>query len=168
MIKNKIKYLRAFLIVLSSFLLWNCSGTKEVKKEAEDKYVEVKEAIQEMNVEVDSIFAWVNLMLGGPKKFHITGEVTVLPSGKYEAKSLTLKRIDIFQNNVLHYMIKPTIQNPENESKESKTFLFSTIRGLGLNPGFSYDKKIDALFIFDENGETFQYLVKDLKINKAY
>ncbi|NOX19142.1 MAG: hypothetical protein GXO87_12785 [Chlorobi bacterium] len=159
---------RLAFFFLATALFWSCAGKKEVQKEAEDKYVEVKEAIQEMNVEVDSIYAWVNLMPGGPKKFNITGKVIVLPSGDYDANKLTLKRIDIFQRDVLHYMIKPTVQNPDKENNDGKVFLFSTIRGVGLNPGFNYDKKIDALFIFEQNGETFRYLVKDLKMEKAY
>ena len=65
--KNKRKHILIFLTVGSVLFLWNCSGSKEVKKDAEEKYVEVKEAIQEMNVRVDSIYAWVNLMPGGPK-----------------------------------------------------------------------------------------------------
>ncbi len=165
--KNKRKHILIFLTVGSVLFLWNCSGSKEVKKDAEEKYVEVKEAIQEMNVRVDSIYAWVNLMPGGPKKFNITGKVTVLPSENYNPAELTLKRIDIFQKDVLHYMIKPTVQNPE-DADENKIFLFSTIRGIGLNPGFNYNKKIDALLIFERNGETFRYLIKDLKMEKAY
>jgi hypothetical protein len=164
----KLKIKIATLFLFAALMFWNCGGKKEVQKEAEDKYVEVKEAVQEMNVRIDSIYAWVNLMPGGPKKFNITGKVTVLPSDKYDAQKLTLKRIDIFQKDVLHYMIKPTVQNPESDNKEDKVFLFSTIRGVGLNPGFNYEKKIDALLIFEEDGETFRYLVKDLKMDKAY
>jgi len=167
------KNIRYSILFIASFVLfWQCSSSEKTEKEEEKEKQEtviVKEPTTDINLELNKLYAWVNLMPGDQPKFHITGDIIILNEKKVTSADTKLVQVKIFQNNLLHYLIKPTVRdNEEMGAVDGTAILFSTIRGLGLNPGFNYEKTIDVVLIFEEGDNSYTYPISDVQIDKAY
>lgn len=147
-----------------------CTSENESTKRVEKTDTE-SDGSQELIIEFDKVYSWVNLMPGPDAKpsFHITGEIKLFESGAYNLSELQLAQINIYQNNETVFSFKPDVRLKENLSAEKvKLLVFSTITGLFVKNNLNYEKPVDAKFIFKHNSELFSYTVNDIKIEKAY
>lgn len=161
------------MLPIAFSILFSCSSSEKTEKKTVDEKKKETEVVNEpttdINLELNKLYAWVNLMPGEQPKFHITGDVVILNEKNVISSETKLVRVKVFQNKNLHYIIKPTVRmNDEIKSESGNAILFSTIRGLSLNPGFNYEKPINLVLIFEENEKTYSYPVNDVKIDKAY
>ena len=156
----------SIVILLSA----GCSSDETVKKNVDE--IENGEIVsEELNVEFSGVYCWINLM-PGPKaepRFNITGEIKLFESPEYSLDSIILSAINIYQNSKLIYSIDPVIRIDDNLSTDQMKFIiFSTIKGMLIDVNLDSETVVDASFIFEQDNEKYSYLVKDIKIDKAY
>jgi len=122
-------------------------------------------------VSVDKFYCWINLM-PGPEQvpgLNISGSLSMPLSEKYDIEEIKLNLIKIYQNGHPYFILKPLIRdNKRIKSEYNKEFIFSTVAGSKLVPGFNSDESITVEFIFDNDGETITYKIYDQLIEKAY
>jgi len=161
--KNYLTQLIIFLIII---LIIGCSQT--VKREAVNENEYEKIFHQGVNLEINKIYSWVNLMPGNSPRFHITGELNLLSSYKYEYESLKLKKIIVNQERQFIYSISPKIIQEELENQNKNSITFSTIKGLLMNEDLNIEKPIDIVLVFDDGEDEYLYSLENIKINKVY
>ena len=72
-----------YLIIIVLLFLYSCSSERTLKDG--DGSTELDELlIQDLNLNVNKIYSWVNLMPGSDSRFHITGNIDLFGSIKYE------------------------------------------------------------------------------------
>ncbi|NOG98751.1 MAG: hypothetical protein HND52_12395 [Ignavibacteriae bacterium] len=167
----KIKNFAAAIITMMFILfLFNCGGSEEtVKKEEVKTVIDEEIIVPDLKVNIHEMYCWVDLMPGGPNRFQISGNLNVSDSYKYDLKFLKLKAVRIFQNNKQLFSIRPKVKLDENAiTEEGKSFVFSTIRGLSINPEYKIDNPVDIRIIFEEDDELFEYNIYNQKVEKVY
>jgi len=166
-----------FLIFTFSFLIFtSCSSSKFEYEDIDMSQDKIEKDTDEINadspvvVSVDKIYCWINLLPGPGQvaRFHITGSISIPKSESYDFEDVKLKLIKIYQNNRPYFFIKPTTRdNKKEKSKTMKEFLYSTVTGVKLVPGFDTEQNFDVEFIFDDDGEIFTYKITDQSLEKA-
>ncbi len=156
-----------FILLL---LIAGCSSDETIKKG--EKEFDTDELFSaDLNVKFNEVFSWINMM-PGPKaepRFNITGEIELYESDKYNLESIKLAIINIYQNDELIYSIKPEVRVDDNLSTDKMKFLiFSTIKGMLIENSLDTETVIDAKFIFGQDDDKYSYLIKNIKIDKAY
>jgi len=158
-----------FILIITLLFIFSCSATKVTKNTGdgeEEKYVE-KETSTILKLDVNKLYAWLNLMPGSEPRFNISGDLDISFSKDYNLDNLKLKYVKVYQNNREIFYIQPTTR--ENKTKDSiKNILFSTLKGMILTPGFNPDKKVDVNLIFDDDGEELINSIKGIKVEKVY
>lgn len=164
-------------ILLALLFISACSSSKFEFKDVDMESKEgSREEIANSNAEapvvisVDKIYSWIDLLPGPDQtpRIQVSGSISIPNSDSYDLEDISLKLIKIYQNGTPYFLIKPVIRtNKREESEYSKEFIFSTITGLKLVPGFNSNRNIDIEFLFDNDGEMFTYTVPDQKIEKA-
>lgn len=157
------------LVIVLLFIFASCTSDEVTKKDESDYDVEM--FTPELKVEFKEVYSWINLMPGpdAQARFNITGEIEIFQSSDYDFSRMNLTLIKIFQNKELIYTIKPEIRSDDKRSTtESKFIIFGTVRGMLPDPKLDTERVIDAQFIFEEEDELYSYLIKNVKIDKAY
>ena len=165
------KKLLIILLLAFGFLFSACSPTKEQRQGASIDTDELYNP--DLKLKVKQVYSWLNLMPGPPEKnkarFHITGELEVLKSVKYELDFIRLHVVNIYQNDEFIYSIVPEVRVADDlSSTDSKYLIFSTVSGLHIEQKLDTEKPIDVKLIFKEGSDLYPYTVKDLKIEKAH
>ncbi len=121
------------------------------------------------------IYCWLNLMPGGPASFHITGNLTIKNEESFEIKELILKEIILTQEDKPVYSFEPILESvSENKAGENltggekKEFRFGVKTGLEVKPELDPEKTITARLIFNSDEKKFEYVIPDIKIEKAF
>lgn len=158
---------KIFALALLSLLLVYCSSSSEVQKDAgKDEAAEVDAYSPTINLNVDNITSWIGENLAKKKKFHVSGDVIITDSDKYELGNIELQKVNIYQNGELYYSVFPTVQLKNNDDSQ-KEILFSTIQGLDVNPMFNYENSFMVEIIFIESGEEFSYRIENNMVQKV-
>jgi len=162
--------MKIVLIVLMGLVfLTNCSTTKVVKNGITEKSEErLSKSLNTIDVYVDKIYSWINLMPGAEPRFNISGEFKVLKSKNYSIKDMELDLVKIYQKGREVYTIKPTSRTIVNNKKGKMKVMFSTIKGLMLTPELNSKEKVDVKLIFRKDTDLYQYLIKNVPIEKVY
>jgi hypothetical protein len=156
---NALIYSALIIILIFS----GCSGKKSTA--ADSLKISVKHTY---------IYAWLNLMPGGPSSFHITGNLRITNDDNSSVNNITLSEVIIYQDNAVIYKISPVFETIHREEdyflkkNEVKEFRFSTDSRLSISPELESDNSIDAELIFSSEGKTFEYIIKDILIEKTY
>jgi hypothetical protein len=159
--------LSIFLIFTSLLLFTFCSSERSVRRA--DGSGELDELyIQDVKLKVNEIYSWVNLMPGAEPRFHITGNVDLLKSIKYDFRFVELVSVIVYHDNKKVYSISPVVKELESEQGDSKNIRFSTIRGLLINRELDIDKDINIDLVFNDGDDELIYMLDNIKINKAY
>lgn len=155
-----------YILLLSSlFLLAGCSASSKADKEhlSEDK-VKPEERIE-------GIYAWVNLMPGGPASFHITGRIIL---DKKEDESIKAGSFEIWQSGKMFYKFVPAFERLAGTAEVDSLYLnrsvyqFSTDSGLELVREFSPDSLVTLKAQFyTESGEVSRQ-VDSIKVERVY
>ena len=167
--------LRIAVFIFSLIILTACSSSKfeykdVVLDEEKTEEIPVDNSTPNAVVSVDKMYSWIDLLPGPDQvpRFQITGSISIPKSENYDLDDVKLKIIKIYQNGHPYFYIKPTIRDNKREKSEfQKEFLFSTIVGVKLVPGFNKDENIDVEFIFDNDGDLLSYKVPDQTIEQA-
>lgn len=119
----------------------------------------------EIQLNVENIYSWINAMPGSKPRFHVTGELEILDDSNYDIKNIRIIKITILQDQKMIFMFRPKIK--EELSKDGKTLTFSTIRGLLVNAALDKKKAIDIVFDFDDGSTEIKYVIKNVNIEIA-
>jgi hypothetical protein len=167
---KKTNILFVFLAFLLFLFLFGCGSSEEVTvKDETTEVIEEEIPVPSLKLDIKEIYCWVDLMPGGPNRFQISGNLFVADSYKYDLKFLKLKAVRIFQDDKLIFSIIPKIKFDQNSIRdEGKEFVFSTIKGLSINPDYNMDKNVDIKIIFEENNNSFEYNIQQQKVEKVY
>ena len=157
-------------IIISLFvilLFWELSGCSSSLPEIKT-VPKISEGIykNDIRINVNEIYAWVNLMPGAKTRFHITGSIDLLESSGYNLKNVQIKKINILQSNNVIYQITPKVE--EEMKKNKKVFLFSTMRGLNYTTILDKEKPIEVQLEFSDSASDFKYLISNVKIDEAH
>lgn len=159
--KTKLK----IILIAFAILSFSCSTEKEAQKsDSEEINPLFKNSI---NVNISKVLAWINMMPNSETRFNITGEMHLLKTDDIRLNEVKLSEIKIYQQTNLVYRIKPIIKW-NNDDITSRKFTFSTLKGLNLIPTLNDDKRIDALFEFEYQGDKLLYFVQAIPIEKAH
>lgn len=157
---------KIFLIIL---LILSCTSPQNTIKESVEQTTEdvinkteIMESIENANsdIEIVKINCWIDLMPGSSGKFHIAGEYSSIDD------KLTLSKIRVTQNSEEMFLIKPFIQQKQVDGEIID--LFSTIKGLSLNPFLKTDKNIDLELIFNSSEGDVIKNINNIIIEKTY
>ncbi len=159
------KFVRKIISVfLLGLLVLSCSESKETEKtEVKTKKI----FIQQVNLNLEEIHCWLNLMPGGKATFNVSGKLKILFSTKYDYRTMVLSNISVFQNGSEIYLIKPTVENL-TENDLGKEIAFSTIRGVGIVPQLNPEKKVSLKLIFKDGSDSFTYVIENVTIEKVH
>lgn len=159
MIKNK------NILLLTALLLFNfCSGS-EIPKRTPDK-IEAELFEQELNAEPLGTDCWINLMPNSEERFFFSGKISIKPSVNYDFENIGLKKIIIEQKKKIIFEISPLVQEDTYNGK--RIILYSTIKGLIVNPNLNPEQTIDAILVFAEGSDEYKYIISGIKIEKVY
>lgn len=150
------------IILVILFGLIACSS-EEVTKRGEQEYKE-----QEVNLIVNEIYSWVNLMPGSEARFHITGDLEILESDDYDLNLINLVSVIVYHDSKVIYKISPVVKEDNDGLSNSRKIKFSTIRGLMVNRELDLDKKIHVDLVFDDDGSDLVYKIDNQNIYRAY
>lgn len=158
-------FIAGITVVMMILLLASCSSEKATK---DSGYEITSESlyIPDIDLSVKKIYCWANLMPGSPNRLHLTGDITLKDSFKYDSKFVKLERVNVIQNNSLLYMIKPTVQDGD-ETWEGRNILFSTIKGILLDEMIDLNKSVNIELIFSEGSENYSYIIENVKVEQA-
>lgn len=156
-----------FLIIIAAFFI-SCSSSEKTIDESEideDYRIYYEPSI---NLQVERIYAWVDYMPGGKPRFHITGDLVIPSTDDYSSTEVELDLIRIHQNGKIVYQIIPTIQELEISADGKRKMMFSTLRGLFLEPWFNPDQSIDVELKFSGESGNYEYFAFNVEVDKAY
>lgn len=161
------KIVTAILIIGLSLI--SCSKSEKVQKDAE-KEIPPKDTFEPtINLDVQKLTGWVNLMPNSGGKFNITGEIIIPPSQKYDQAELKLNEVKILQNKEVIYSLTPTTREKAVDNiPGGRGLIFSTIKGVSVSPNFNTDKTFDVELVLTQGDEEFVYRVFNKKVEKAY
>jgi len=161
---KSIKLISALLLAI---FLVHCSSSKETQKDpGKDASAEKELYSPTIELNVDNITSWLGENLAKEKKFHVSGDVIIPTSDKYDLKNIDLQKVNVLQDGELYYSVFPTVQ-VKNESASKKEFLFSTIQGLEINPMFNYENPFTVEIIFGESGEEYSFRIENNMVQKV-
>ena len=167
--KMKMKVKIVLIVLMGMVFLTNCSTTKVVKNGGSEKYEEtLGKSLNSVDVYVDKIYSWINLMPGAEPRFNISGEFKVLKSKNYSIKDMELDLVKIYQKGREVFTIKPTSRTIIDKKKGRMKVMFSTIKGLMLTPELNSKEKVDIKLVFRQDTDLYQYLIKNVPIEKVY
>lgn len=152
---------------LALILLYSCSSEKTQREEKTKDLEEI--FIQDLKLEVNEIYCWINAMPGSESRFHITGDLNLLDDLRYDYLFVKLSKIIVMQANTEIYSISPVIQ--ENDfpvESPYKNIKFSTIRGLLINRDLDDTSTINLRLVFKDGSEELEYELDDITINKVF
>ena len=156
--------IRILNIVIGLVFFEGCSSSlPEVNKIAE-----VEESIYENDVRINvkQIFSWVNRMPGSKPRFHISGELEVLEDSKYNINNIIIKKIKIIQFNNVVYNFTPKVESKFND--ETKTIIFSTIRGLLVSAMLDSKKNINVEILLSDSANEILLKIPSISIEEAH
>ena len=157
------------IVLMGVVFLTNCSTTKVEKEGSKELAPEaIEKSMNSINVHVDKIYSWINLMPGAEPRFNISGEFKVVKSKNYKIQDMELELVKIYQKNKEVFMIKPTSRSTTDKKKNKMRIMFSTIKGLMLTPQLNTKGKINVQLIFRQDTDQYQYLIKNVPIEKVY
>lgn len=129
----------------------------------------------DISVSHSDIYAWLNLMPGGPSSFHITGNLIITHNEWESNDDIVLKNIIITQEEEPLYRFEPVFEPvPEQEvdlktrKENDKHFRFMVKSGLKISPDLNSEKTIDAKLIFNFGDTIFEYSITDIFVEKTY
>jgi len=162
------------LVIIIPLLFTACSSENETSKKVEDvKNIEDGQEIitEGLSLKFKKNYSWINLMPGPKAKptFHIAGEMELYDATDYKLETANLTQLVIIQNYKIIYTIEPIVREDENLSTENMRYLiFSSPQKIYLDDKLDSEKTIDVNFVFECDSGMFSYLVKNIKIDKAY
>lgn len=149
------------ILLTTLLMLAGCASTERFTNSSDEEL----ELESNLNLDIEKIYAWVDEMPGAKTRFNITGKLVIPTSAGYDTEKMELTEIEIYQNNQLIYSIKPTVRNEKKNN--TKGIRFSTIKGLTLNKNLDINKNIDIFFVLTEEGDKFNYLKKEVKVERV-
>jgi len=150
-------------LIIGVSLFYNCSSSVPQKEigEVDTELIYT----DEVRLNVNKIYSWINAMPGVKPRFNVTGELEILENSNYELEYIKIVKVTILQDQKLVYIFTPTIK--EEFQGDKKSIIFSTIRGLLLNAALDQKKSIDISINFDDGSTTFNYIINNVPIEKA-
>lgn len=155
-----------FLVFLAA-----CSSEKETSKQVDDVSNMEEIVALETSVRLNKVYSWINLMPGpnAQPTFHITGEIELHDSKNYETDKMKLVQIVIYQNDIKIYSIEPGVREDENLSTEGmRLLIFSNPQKILVDERLDSEKSVDAFFVFEYDSDMYSYILKNIKIDKAF
>jgi hypothetical protein len=119
-----------------------------------------------LRINVRQIYSWINKMPGAKPRFHTTGELELFEDSEYNINNITIKKIKIIQNNIAVYQFTPKLEI--KMSNNSKTILFSTVKGLLLSSVIDSQKHIDVKIILSDSAEDINYVIPNVVIDEVH
>jgi hypothetical protein len=153
--------MKFFPFIFIILLIAGCSSSRNIDEKSK------------LNVNVNKVDCWLNLMPGGPGSFHIAGEITVKNNEEFNIDSLQLVRVNIFQNDKVIYSFVPFFNLLNDQVKElkindEKKYLFGTDKMLEIKKLLDESQNVNAELEFLYDKKSFSYLIKEIKVEKVY
>lgn len=155
-----------FDLLLIAIFIVGCAVTEETTKKVEEKSEVVEKIVNEVNLEIEKTFSWVNLMPGSTPKFHISGKITLLKGDNYENNSTKLKFIKVYQSGKELYFIMPKVI--EELSGNVKKITYSTVKGLSINKELKTKKPVEFEFLFKDGKEELLYREDNIIVEEVH
>lgn len=145
---------------MSLFVL-KCSTNEVTKSEIE----EISKIKNDLELNVEKTYCWINSMPGSQPKFHISGKFAIPKSENADIADIKLMYVKVFQDSKEIYYIQPKIiQNLANNSLE---ITYSTIQGLLVKRELNKKNKLTVELIFSLNDNEYKYFIQNVIIEEA-
>ena len=154
---------RHYLILSIVVFLIGCSSSDHVKNNIQ------------IEITKHHVDAWLNLMPGmSPGTFHLTGEITLRNDSQIKLDNLSMTRIIVYADGEEVYTIRPVFKPRLKEedysllSGSNKEFIFETEKGLKIKEKLINYKMIDLKLEFQTQMGEQSFVIKDIKVERAY
>ncbi|MCF6269086.1 MAG: hypothetical protein L3J41_05200 [Melioribacteraceae bacterium] len=163
MFNNSKLFSYAIFILGLTFIIGCSSSVPEIRTTTK-----ISEGIykDDIRLNVKQIYAWVNLMPGAKARFHVTGSIELLEDSKFDLENVTIKKINIIQNNNTIYQFTPKTE--ENLEENKKSILFSSIRGLLYTSILKKENTIDVELLLSDSSNEIIYLIPSVEISEVH
>ena len=122
--------------------------------------------------EITEVNVWLNLMPGSPAKFHFTAEEIVKSRYPLEELFFNFESINIYQSGIIIYTFLPktSIVKQSIDDKGMNIYLLELRldEGLPLNEKINRELNVDVEFIFPEEFDKENIMIKNVELVKAY
>ena len=149
-------------LILATFMLIACASTK------------TGEETLQLDIEVNDLHSWLNLMPGSPGKFHLLGELKIANPGSEVIEELKLNKIIIYSNKELVYSFYPFFKLKDLsgvnsiEPGSSNEYVFGVESGLKVDERLMANNLINITMKFISGSEFYQLSLNDIVVEQAY
>lgn len=149
-------------LILISLMLISCSSIKSGKETFK------------LDIEVNDIHSWLNLMPGSPGKFHLLGKLKIINTGIEVIEELKLDKIKVYSNKELVYSFYPFFKlndlSEVNSMKpgESNEYVFGVESGLKIDERLMTNNLIDIKMKFISGLKYYQLSLDSITVEQAY
>lgn len=150
MIKIKI----TFLILIINAVIIACSTNLSEKN------------LDTLNIKIDDVQSWLNLMPGGPGSFHISGKYQ-MPENLNE-KEIFLDKIIVFDSGREIYSLTAELQFVNNSPDGIEEFTFTNHYQTKIEPVLMQKDSIDIQLVFNVNGASIKKEFYKIPLTRAY
>jgi hypothetical protein len=151
--------INTIILLLIFSPLNGCASNDKTEKKSNDSG---KDPVE---ITLNDLYIWANLMPGGEPKFHLTGSLK-LSGDKNILNDKKLKEIEIFQKEVRIYNFTPDVEYSETESGTDCEFRIDG--GLSISDRLDLNKEIDVIFIIGNDLKEYTIESNNQSIEKAY
>ena len=155
----KMKILHLILVTLT---LIACSSSKT----GEEKL--------QLDIEVNELHPWLNLMPGSPGKFHLLGELKITNPDSEVIEEIKLDKIIIYSDKEVVYSFYPFFNLKDLsevnsiESGGNKEFTFGVESGLKVDERLMINNLIDIKMNFISDSKYYQLNLNDIIVEQAF
>ncbi len=150
-----------YILVLTFISLYACASTTKTSFNKND--------ILDLNI--NSIYIWVDKMprTVSTDNLKLSSDIIINKNTNYDFQKIKLLKIIVFQEDNVVYSFKPIYkENPAFKSKNKRNIIVSTFEDTLLPDNFDYNKLVDVKFIFVDNNNYYEKLIKNIKIDVVY
>ncbi len=154
--------MKSLHLILATFMLIACASTK------------TGEETLQLDIEVNDLHSWLNLMPGSPGKFHLLGELKITNPGSEIIEELKLNKIIIYSNKELVYSFYPFFKLKDLsgvnsiEPGSSNEYVFGVESGLKVDERLMANNLINITMKFISGSEFYQLNLNDIIVEQAY
>ncbi len=116
--------------------------------------------------------AWVNLMPGRKTTFHLVVEGVLINKSQLPVENILIDSAIVYQHMKKIFGFKPFVIWPGKDTSihlaDTLKFNFRNEKGIPVEKGLDIDDVIDVFILFSYNGKMFDYMLKNIKLEKVY
>lgn len=122
--------------------------------------------------EITQVNTWLNLMPGSKAKFHLSAEESVKSPYPLDEFFLRIESVNVYQSGEIIYSFVPemniTAQSIDDNGMNIYLIELKLDEGLLLDEKINKDLSVDVEFIFPEEFDKENILIKNVELVKAY